>query len=163
MVPLSQAVNGPLTNSRGETKEASEVLAGKVRVLYFANHGTGYQFAMSQLGPFLASQKAQGKQFEVIFVSSDTDPTLYGHHLAMGPWWGVPFEDTMRRAQLSQVFGVTMTPAVIVVDADDSFICSDGVLKVQQDPTGQGFPHGWRQQQQQQEEQQEGMGGILDF
>lgn len=162
--PLSQVIDGQLINSRGETQDANTLLLGKVKVLYFASHSTGYQLAMQTLVPFINAQKAQGKQFEVVFVSSDPDHTQFSHHLAMGPWWAVPYEDSERRAKLTQLFSVAAPPAIILIGTDDSFICSDGLHKLFQDPTGDRFPDGWRQQQQEQrEEENEGLGALLDF
>jgi nucleoredoxin len=50
--------------------------------------------------------KADGKPFEVIFVSSDRDEESWQEYLSSMPWYSVPFGDSRKKA-LSRKFDVS--------------------------------------------------------
>ncbi|PHJ14824.1 nucleoredoxin family protein [Cystoisospora suis] len=92
--------------------------------------------------------KAQNKAFEVVFVSSDHDQNSFSEYYASMPWLCIPFEgkltsvmlfslncvvvltDRARKATLSQAFGVSGIPTLILVDRTGKILDRNGRQKV---------------------------------
>ena len=51
--------------------------------------------------------KEDGKQFEVVFVSSDRDEESWEEYLSSMPWYSLPFSDNNRKKALSRKFDVS--------------------------------------------------------
>lgn len=50
------------------------------------------------------------------------------------------YSDRKLKAQLSELFGVSGIPSVVIIDADGSIISKDGRSAIASDPTGENFP-----------------------
>jgi nucleoredoxin len=67
-----------------------------------------------------------GKNFEVIFVSSDRDERAFDEYRDEMPWLAMPFRDRELKAKLSKTFKVTGIPSLVVLDETGSVITTDG-------------------------------------
>merc|ERR1712070_1164071 len=56
------------------------------------------------------------------------------------PWMALDYSDRKLKAQLSELFGVSGIPSVVIIDADGSIISKDGRSAIASDPTGENFP-----------------------
>lgn len=67
-----------------------------------------------------------GKDFEVVFVSSDKDEDAFKEYMATMPWVAVPFAETKLIKALNSVFDVQGIPTLILLKPDGTLITSDG-------------------------------------
>lgn len=60
-----------------------------------------------QLAATYAALKAEGKSFEIVFVSSDQDAAAFTDYYGKEmPWLALPFEDRERKTKLSTKYKV---------------------------------------------------------
>jgi nucleoredoxin len=94
--------------------------------------------------PLVATYKhlqAEGKPFEVVFVSFDRDPAAFREYLSSMPWLAVPFEDQQRVQALAGRFSANSIPTLVLLDADSGKeFTRDGRSAVSSDPKGDAFP-----------------------
>jgi len=82
----------------------------------------------------------KGKDFEIIFVSSDRDQGAFDEYFKEMPWLSLPYSDRKTQAQLSKKFKVQGIPMLVLVDSNGKIITSDGRSEVGADPKGTRFP-----------------------
>jgi len=115
-------------NAAGETRGADAVTGKSAVGLYFSAQWCP---PCRQFTPLLVKAaeelKAQGKAFEVVFVSSDRsadDMLTYMREYEM-PWLAIPHGDA-RIGALASRYGIRGIPALIVVDGDGKTITTNG-------------------------------------
>jgi nucleoredoxin len=127
-------------------KDTVSVLAGKRAVArYFSAHWCPPCKAFT---PQLAKWYKDGvdaKGLEVVFVSSDRDPSAFANYYADMPWTAVPFSNTDVKQTLDKKFKVSGIPTLVIVDEEGKLINKDGRAAVAKDPTGENFP--WKPRQ----------------
>jgi len=131
-----------LSGSEGETVELDELRgAGKVIGLYFSAHWCPPCKAFTpELVKTYNKLKAAGKQFEIVFVSSDRDAKSFADYYGTMPWLAIPQGDK-RKGQLSKIFGVEGIPTFVLIDGETGeTITTDGREAVGADPEGASFP-----------------------
>ena len=139
-----EAMGDEFMSGDGEAVELSALRGeGKVIGLYFSAHWCPPCKAFT---PLLVETykkvKAAGKEFEVVFVSSDKDMGQFQEYFATMPWLAIPPGDK-RKAALSTRFEVEGIPALVLVDgATGETINAKGRGAVGGDPEGEEFP--WR-------------------
>lgn len=86
--------------------------------------------------------QAAGKNFEVIFASSDRDESQFNEYFAEMPWLAIPYADRKRKEQLSSRFGVSGIPMLVILDENREVITTKAVGAIRSDETksGVGFP-----------------------
>jgi len=113
-------------------KEITREFKGKVFGIYFSAHWCG---PCRRFTPILIKKyeelKAEGKDFEVVFVSSDRDQHGFDEYFGEMPWIAVPFTDKKRIAKLGDQFNVEGIPTLVIIDTDLSTITANGVSAVQ--------------------------------
>jgi len=82
----------------------------------------------------------KGKNFEIVFVSSDRDPGSFDEYFKDMPWLALPFSDRKTQAQLSSKFKVQGIPTLVILDSEGKVITSDGRSEVSGDPKAERFP-----------------------
>uniref|UniRef100_A0A0E0GNZ2 protein-disulfide reductase n=1 Tax=Oryza nivara TaxID=4536 RepID=A0A0E0GNZ2_ORYNI len=71
---------------------------------------------------------SQGKSFEVVFVSGDSDQDAFNAYFAKMPWLAVPFSDSEALAKLNERYKVMGIPHLVILDAKSGEIYTeDGV------------------------------------
>ena len=71
--------------------------------------------------------KSAGKAFEIVFVSSDKSELQFADYFREMPWLAMPYALRDLKTGLSQMFGVTGIPALILLDgATGDLISKDG-------------------------------------
>ena len=58
----------------------------------------------------------EGKEIEIIFVSSDGDESSFTEYYGSMPWVSLPFSNRAAKDNLSAMFGVRGIPTMIVLD-----------------------------------------------
>ncbi|CAM9205206.1 unnamed protein product [Heterosigma akashiwo] len=141
-IPLREAIGEEFVDSMGNTYDKAAV-EDKVVGLYFSAHWCP---PCQQFTPLLKKTyedlKAQGKELEIVYVSSDKTEEEFNKYLGAMPWVAVPYDDVKRRTQLQVGLGVNGLPTLILVDKDGSVINRNGRSAVAADPAGADFP--WR-------------------
>merc|ERR1712166_161033 len=112
-----EAMGDEFMSGDGETVELSALRGeGKVVGLYFSAHWCPPCKAFT---PLLVETyqkvKAAGKEFEVVFVSSEKDMGQFQEYFATMPWLAIPPGDK-RKAALSARYEVEGIPALVLVD-----------------------------------------------
>jgi len=70
--------------------------------------------------------KEAGKDFEIIFVSSDRDENAFNEYFGEMPWLALPFSKRKEKSELSEMFGVQGIPTFVVIGSDGKTITSEG-------------------------------------
>lgn len=137
--PFSEVIKGKLIQKEGEDL-TEEALKGKVIGIYFSAHWCPPCKAFTpRLVEFYNKMKTAGKNFEVIFSSSDRNEDSFKEYFGSMPWLALPFQDS-RCKQLSTAFQVSGIPMLIIMDEDGNVITSQGRSAVMVDPEGKDFP-----------------------
>jgi nucleoredoxin len=129
-------------NNKGETFTLDSLRANTALGLYFSAHwcppcrGFTPKLAASYL-----KMNADGKKFEIIFLSSDKDEASFQEYFNSMPWKALPFSNREAKANLSRQFGVQGIPTLVILDPNTgNLITQDGRAEVEEDPEGLKFP-----------------------
>jgi len=156
-------IDAILETAAGDVVSAASALGGKVVALYFSAHWCPpcRQFT-PQLKAAYEEANKDGKQFEVVFVSSDNDAASCASYMSEmhGDWLRLPFDSPLRAAFKTQYGafagrergnfpGVTRRdgiPAMVIVGPDGAlqeFVsCEDGSDAIS--TTGGAAIAGWK-------------------
>ncbi|EKX37805.1 hypothetical protein GUITHDRAFT_89574 [Guillardia theta CCMP2712] len=86
---------------------------------------------------------ADGKPFEIVFVSADRSQEAFDSYFGQMPWFAVDFQDGNARSTLSSAIGVEGIPKLALFDTEGRLITGEGRRLVMDDPMGDSFP--WTQ------------------
>eukprot|EP01098_Paradermamoeba_levis_P015256 TRINITY_DN762_c0_g1_i2.p1 TRINITY_DN762_c0_g1~~TRINITY_DN762_c0_g1_i2.p1 ORF type:complete len:222 (+),score=50.95 TRINITY_DN762_c0_g1_i2:67-732(+) len=152
---LTSANRTYVVDNKGEKTEVSALKAkGGVVGIYFSAHWCPPCRGFTPVLAKLYNQvKADGNNFEVVFVSSDSDEGSFAAYHSEMPWLALPFSDRQAKADLSAEWGVSGIPALVLVDAETGqTITKQGRARVNQ-LGASGFP--WNDEKMAALEQQE--------
>eukprot|EP00808_Paulinella_micropora_P005033 g67555.t1 len=118
-------------NKGTKTQVATLVKDADVVGLYFSAHWCGpcRQFT-PKLAEFYNKLKGEGKKFEVIFCSSDSNEEAFKDYFASMPWHAFDFSDRALKDQLSEQFEIEGIPALVLVDPQGHTITKQGKLYI---------------------------------
>eukprot|EP01051_Picozoa_sp_SAG22_P015598 SAG22_NODE_2061_length_3062_cov_69.961721_2_plen_810_part_01 len=85
-------------------------------------------------------QHASRLGMEIVFVSSDQHEGAFNQYLALMPWAAVPFSDEAGRRALSDRFGCTGLPFLVILDEQGAVCTTEGRSMVMSDPQATAFP-----------------------
>jgi nucleoredoxin len=114
---------------------------GKVIGIYFSAHWCP---PCRGFTPVLAETykkvRADGKQLEIIFCSSDRDAASFAKYFGEMPWLAIPHGDKRKEA-LSSMFEVQGIPHLVLLDGQTGVVINaSGRSAVSADSTGANFP-----------------------
>lgn len=147
-VTTSNAASDAIVNLLGDTLLSSngnvataDALAGKSAIgLYFSAHWCppcrGFTPALSKA--YVKDLKS--KDVEIVFVSSDRDYAAFSSYFNDMPWLALPFSARKVKEALSQKYGVSGIPTLVVLRPDGTLVTKDGRAQVMSDPTGTWLP-----------------------
>jgi len=139
---LWEALGEEVLNGEGEDVSVASLRGpGKVLGLYFSASWCPPCHAFTpKLVETYKAVKAAGKDFEVIFVSSDRSAADFQKYFSEMPWLAIPQGDK-RKGQLSELFEVEGIPTFVTIDADTGkTINANARGGVSSDPQGASFP-----------------------
>jgi nucleoredoxin len=117
----------------------AEALKGKYVALYFSAHWCppcrGFTPRLAKIYNNLINAK---KNFEVVFVSSDSSQEQFDEYFAEMPWLALPYAERERKGELSSEFSVSGIPMLLLFSPDGELYESAGRAKVSAAPAG--FP-----------------------
>jgi nucleoredoxin len=92
-----------------------------------------------ELAALYTKLTAEGKPFEVVFVSSDKAADAFEEYCAEMPWLALPYADRDRKTALAKRFKVSGLPTLVLLDADSGAVhTTEGRDAVSESP--EGFP-----------------------
>ena len=117
-----------LVGRDGTERDTTTALAGKTVGIYFSAHWCPpcRQFTPSFARAYEKLTGEKGKDFEVVFVSSDRDERAFDEYRGEMPWLALPFAARDKKAELSRKFKVNGIPALVVVDDTGATVTADG-------------------------------------
>lgn len=83
---------------------------------------------------------ADGKAFEIVFVSSDKDEASFREYFGHMPWLALPYSARGKKDALSRLFQVEGIPTLVLLNADGTLISTDGRSSIAADPHGAKYP-----------------------
>jgi len=129
-----------VSSTSGDQVPISELEQNETIGLYFSAHWCP---PCRGFTPLLAEVynkiKEEGKKFEIVFVSSDSDSDSWAEYFSEMPWLALPFDDRDAKQQLSKLYQVSGIPSLIFVNGAGHLVAEDGrslVSKYRE----QGFP-----------------------
>ncbi|ELU09340.1 hypothetical protein CAPTEDRAFT_174065 [Capitella teleta] len=136
---LAEILEGTLKKGSG-TIDSQEAISGKILGFYFSAHWCP---PCRGFTPNLVSTyeklKAKGKNFEVIFVTSDRSEESFENYFQTMPWLALPFGDN-RIDQLKERFSVSGIPTLLLVDETGEVYSENGRGAIGKDAEGKEFP-----------------------
>jgi len=136
---FSQMIQGSLLRQK-EMLHSDEALKGKIKGIYFsALWCPPCRLFTDELKKVYDKVTSEGKQFEVIYASSDRTEDSYTQYQQDMPWLALPYNDS-RVAQLTRSFDVDGIPTLILLDENDVILNKQGRRAVSHDPTAQNYP-----------------------
>jgi thiol-disulfide isomerase/thioredoxin len=104
---------------------------GAVIAIYFSAHWCPPCRGFTpQLAKCYKELKEAGKEFEIVFVSSDKDEESFKEYMSEMPWVALPFAERSLKEDLSGCFGVRGIPTLILLKPDGTLITSEGTEAV---------------------------------
>mmetsp|Transcript_4510 Transcript_4510/g.9998 ORF Transcript_4510/g.9998 Transcript_4510/m.9998 type:complete len:306 (+) Transcript_4510:178-1095(+) len=126
---------------RGTSIGTSEALKGKTIGLYFSAHWCPpCRRFTPRLAEKYAALKKAGKDFEIVFISSDRDEAAFNEYAGEMPWLALPYENRDKKAELSGRYGVSGIPTLVILDSDGETITRDGRGAVNAQSYIENFP-----------------------
>jgi len=124
-----------------DTEVAASSLAGKAAVgLYFSAHWCPpCRKFTPQLVQFYKTH-SQTKNFEIIFISSDSDEPAFNTYYGEMPWLALPYAKRDLKDKLSKKWKVSGIPSFVVLDGSGNTITTKARQNVSEDPTAADFP-----------------------
>lgn len=135
--PLTETLGNTFVNGKGE--KVTLDLNNKIFGLYFSAHWCPPCRSFTPVfSEAYQKLKAEGVEFEVIFVSSDRDENSFKEYMAEMPWHAIPFDERNKAAELGELFEVEGIPTLVIIDKDLSVITDGGVQSIR---GGEAFPY----------------------
>lgn len=142
---LRDMLSGDDFMTSGSDERSALTHAGPT-LLYFSAHWCppcqNFTPAFSKVYKLL---KAAGKEFEVVYVSSDREQDQFDEYYGSMPWRAIPYARRDLKEALSSHFEIEGIPSLVVLDAPDAdgeraVINTNAVGLVMKDETGANFP-----------------------
>ncbi|KAG6483116.1 probable nucleoredoxin 1-1 [Zingiber officinale] len=112
-------------------KVAIGSLEGKVIALYFAVSGSR-PFTLRLIEVY-SELRSLDNNFEIIFVTDETNEDCFDEDFSEMPWLAIPFSDTWMRGKLENIFLATSLPNLpnlVILDANGKVLNRKGVQAV---------------------------------
>ncbi|CAF1415141.1 unnamed protein product [Rotaria sordida] len=131
-----------LDKSNQEVNLNDEKYKGKVIGLYFSAHWCPPCRGFTPILIDFYKKHSEDKNFEIIFISSDSDEESFNDYYKDMPWWKLDYKERDKRNELAGSFKVSGIPNLILLDGDSGeIICNNAREQIQfQDKKGENFP-----------------------
>lgn len=139
---LEEVLGDRFVNQDGKDVSLSSLTsAGKNIGLYFSAHWCPPCRGFTpKLAETYKKLQADGKPFEIIFVSSDRDEEGFKEYFGEMPWLALPFSERKQKERLSQYFDVSGIPSFVMLSPELKVIDKNARGAVAADPEGKDFP-----------------------
>jgi len=132
---------GPQLKTASGLVATGDAINGKTLGIYFSAHWCPPCRSFTpKLAQAYKSLKQAGKDFEIVFVSSDRDEAAFNGYFGEMPWLALPFGERKIKSALSEKFGVAGIPMLVLLDAEGNLITTNGRAKIMEQPDGRWIP-----------------------
>ena len=122
--------SAPLLSTAKENVDPSTCLTAPFTAIYFSAHWCPPCRSFTPvLSMFYEEANKDGKQIEIVFVSSDQNQASFEAYFGEMPWKAVPFGDE-RVGKLKSQFNVTGIPKLVVLGKDGNVVSENGRMDV---------------------------------
>jgi len=122
--------------------ELNAKVQGKTYGIYFSAHWCGPCRGFTpQLVERYKALRDAGKDFEIIFASSDRDEAAFNEYFAEMPWLALPFDKRKEKNELSERFEVRGIPTLVIIGEDGKTITTAGRGAIGADTFLEDFPY----------------------
>lgn len=116
-----------ITDSNGKKVDIETLRKTDVVGLYFSAHWCGPCRGFTpKLAELYKDCKAKNKNFEIVFVSSDRDAAAHAEYFKEMPWTSLDFKQRSLKAKLSEIYGVSGIPTLVLLKGDGTEITRSG-------------------------------------
>ncbi|XP_041349713.1 nucleoredoxin-like [Gigantopelta aegis] len=137
--PLHDIIKGTLLHGKEEV-DATTALRGKIVGLYFSAHWCPpCRHFTPELCRTYEKLKEEGRNFEVVFISSDRSKESFLQYYSSMPWLALPFDDARTRS-LTRQFGIDGIPTLVMADEKGNVITVNGRAALLYDRDATEFP-----------------------
>ena len=114
-----------------ETIPMSSLHSADVVGLYFAAYSSpSCQEFTPKLAELYNECKDKNKKFEIVFVSSDRDEDAFNKYFIEMPWCALIFNERSVKEELSELFGVSGIPCLVLLTGKGDLITKEGISAV---------------------------------
>ncbi|KAH3756480.1 nucleoredoxin 1 [Pelomyxa schiedti] len=148
-VPFAESIYGSSTTHTGGCNFINKSLAhvpgssllGKYHAFYFSGSWCGpcHHFTPKLVHTY-NQLKSAGKEFEIVFVSSDRSEADFMTYWGEMPWLALPYTDMKTNRAISSEFGVRGIPTLVLMDPTGKLVSTETRDDVEDDPEGARFP-----------------------
>jgi thiol-disulfide isomerase/thioredoxin len=122
MTSYYDIIGNELIDNKNKTYELKDMTNNKYFGLYFSAKWCG---PCRKFTPKLIEFYNKVENFEVIFISLDSDETEFNDYFSKMPWKSLPF-DNDKSEKLSEFFSVQGIPSLVLVDYEGNLLTSQG-------------------------------------
>lgn len=116
-----------LKDSQGNNVDIDALKKKDVVGLYFSAHWCGPCRGFTpQLAKLYKECKSKGKNFEIIFVSSDRDQSSFDSYFSEMPWVSLDFKERDLKGTLSEIYDVSGIPTLVLLNGDGTEFDREG-------------------------------------
>ncbi|UJR11340.1 hypothetical protein I4U23_015521 [Adineta vaga] len=145
MAGVAKLFNGHIYNKLNEEVDLdAKDLKSKIIGLYFSAHWCPPCRNFTPKLVAFYQQYAQAKNFEIIFLSSDSDEQSFYNYYHEMPWLRLDYREREKKQELEYKYGVNGIPMLVLLDGKSgNIISTDARQQLEfQDPHGENFPWG---------------------
>ncbi|CAF0769967.1 unnamed protein product [Adineta steineri] len=143
MAGIAKNFDGHILNKSNEEVDLKdEKYKGKIFGLYFSAHWCPPCRGFTPKLIEFYKTHAKDKNFEIIFLSSDSDEKSFDDYYKDMPWLKLDYKEQEKKDELENKLGVNGIPKLILIDGDTGdVICTDAREQIQNhDKQGKNFP-----------------------
>ena len=122
MTSYYDIIGNELIDNKNQNYELKDMTNNKYFGLYFSAKWCG---PCRKFTPKLIEFYNKVENFEVIFISLDSDETEFNDYFSKMPWKSLPF-DNDKSEKLSEFFSVQGIPSLVLVDYEGNLLTSQG-------------------------------------
>jgi len=139
--PFSELL-GSTFIAQGGAHVGLEAVKDKILGLYFSAHWCPPCRGFTpELAKVYTKVKANHPNFELIFVSSDSDESAFKEYFETMPWLALPYDKRQEKEALSSLFEINGIPSLVIVQANDGRVINKNARSlVGADKEGENFP-----------------------
>mgnify|MGYP006093228489 CR=1 FL=1 len=127
MTSYYDIIGNELIDNKNQNYELKDMTKNKHFGLYFSAKWCG---PCRKFTPKLIEFYNKVENFEVIFISLDTDENEFNDYFSKMPWKSLPF-DNEKSEKLSEFFNVQGIPSLVLVDNEGNLLTSKGKELIQ--------------------------------
>lgn len=129
-------------NKEGGTVKLQDLEGHHIAVYFSAHWCPPCKTFTPNLAKVYTKLKEKGVKFEIIFASSDKNEQEFNEYYKEMPWLAIPYVDRERKLKLSQKFGVTGIPCLVVLGPDLEVVNPNARNRVSNDMEALEYPWG---------------------